>query len=89
MCGKAYIANNQASKLCSDDCRREQARRRDKERREREKEATYELELKKPKSLAQMNHEARERGMTYGQYVGWLHCQKEREKRERKKNGDC
>lgn len=88
VCGKPFIGKNVSAKLCSVECKKIRARQCEIARKSLEKEGGKKapipkLKFKKPKSLAQVNREAREKGMTYGQYVAWLHCQKEREERER------
>ena len=86
ICGKPYIAKRKASKCCGEKCKKERERQLQKQRdaKRAEAAAAYELEQKKTKSLAQVNREARERGMTYGKYVEWLYCEEERKRRKRK-----
>ena len=86
VCGKDFIAHSHTSKICSDACRRVRAkecRLAHEEKCAKEAEKARMKKKKKGKPLVDMAVEARKRGMTYGQYVAYLECEKQ--KQERKK----
>ena len=59
-CGKEFISQNPHAKYCCEKCRREYYKSKPK--------PVVENEVKK-KTLAEINEEARNAGMTYGKYV--------------------
>ena len=74
-CGVTYIPASKRQKYCKE-CRkavqREWERKYDKKRREARKKPVKENPVQQPVlTLAQAVKEARERGMTYGQYISW------------------
>lgn len=74
-CGVTYIPTGTRQKYCKE-CRkavqREWERKYDKKRREARKKPVKENPVQQPVlTLAQAVKEARERGMTYGQYISW------------------
>ena len=90
ICGKEFIAHNKATKMCSDACRSIREKqlgkiREEKHKKEAEKARKKKKKKKKGNPLVDMAVQARKHGMTYGQYVGYLECQKSRLERERAK----
>lgn len=71
-CGKMFLQTAKNQKLCSDYCREEQRKIRDKQRQERRK-----LERDKKTSLVRKNQKARELGMSYGKYQAKLFMEKQ------------
>lgn len=74
-CGVTYIPASKRQKYCKE-CRKvlqkEWARKYEKKRREARKKPVKENPVQQPVlTLAQAAKEARERGMTYGQYISW------------------
>lgn len=74
-CGVTYIPTGTRQKYCKE-CRKvlqkEWARKYEKKRREARKKPVKENPVQQPVlTLAQAAKEARERGMTYGQYISW------------------
>ena len=74
-CGVTYIPASKRQKYCKE-CRkavqREWERKYEKKRREERKKPVMERPVQQPVlTLAQAVKEARERGMTYGQYISW------------------
>lgn len=79
VCGKEYVAHNHKSSICSDKCRHKRGKEQEKQRKARVK-IRNELErLKnvKGKTLTELAIEARQHGMTYGQYVAQLELQRQ------------
>lgn len=74
VCGKEFISSGTGRKYCSDECKKEARRQRDKARYEKNN-------PNRNRSLVEMAVEAREHGMTYGQYVVYLESKKKRKKR--------
>lgn len=74
-CGVTYIPTGTRQKYCKE-CRkavqREWERKYEKKRREERKKPVKERPVQQPVlTIAQAVKEARERGMTYGQYISW------------------
>lgn len=83
VCGGAYIAHKHNSKICSDECKRKRsavmldARM----KRLREKAEAEKQKAVKKKTLTELAIEARQHGMTYGQYVAQLELQDAKKRR--------
>lgn len=87
ICGKEFVAHSHVTKVCSDACRRVRARQLSKEHDERKAKqvAKDRAEKKKKVTIVDIAVEAKKHGMTYGQYVAHLECEKSRLERERRK----
>ena len=74
-CGVTYIPASKRQKYCKEFrkvLQKECARKYEKKRREARKKPVKENPVQQPVlTLAQAVKEARERGMTYGQYISW------------------
>lgn len=89
ICGKIYPRSRQwqSTRFCSEECRKKDKALRDrrywKENRERLNEErritiqnNQEKRIKHKDTMAEINEQARERGLTYGQMQGAIWCQK-------------
>lgn len=65
ICNKEFIATRMDQKVCSEECKKKRARELAQERAEISK-AEKERRKNKP-TLAEINQEARQKGLTYGQ----------------------
>lgn len=66
ICFEYFTPNSNSQKFCGAECRMFAKKK------EEEKKAQQKKKSKKIKSIRQINREARERGMTYGQYVAYM-----------------
>lgn len=73
VCGCEFVSSSTGRKYCGDECKKEAGRQQDKIR--HEKNNPY-----RNRSLVEMAVEAREHGMTYGQYVAYLESKKQKKK---------
>ena len=74
-CGERYFGEGP---YCSTKCREENMRIKEHAKKILKGEAPKKKEIKS--ELAKINEEAREAGMSYGQYVAFCECEKERRK---------
>ena len=82
-CGNEFEAPDKRTKFCNPECKRIVRNKRHKENYHERRECREQEELqsfldyrRRVSSLAEINAEARKRGMTYGQYVTYLHFHK-------------
>ena len=85
-CGVQFHTDSACRKYCYGSCSHEaDIERRPENQRKykaRKKFDALFAKLFQEKTIAEVNHEAREAGMTYGQYVAWEWCQEDIAKRE-------
>lgn len=77
-CGKTFEANRTYKLYCCEKCRNEYARKNPKPKKKK-------IEISKTEALVKDAVEARNRGMTYGQYKAWQYQQEEKKQKERKR----
>lgn len=93
VCGDTFFTNRSTQKYCSKECyaearKKKCADRYQKQKAKREKQKKVEKKVKKTKytgELAKYNDEAKQMGLTYGQYMIFLQTEKDREERKNAK----